>query len=262
MGTIIKRPEIKGDIVHVASDPHGNILVIDDRKHRILSFDSVFEQSKILRASPNVPVHEYNRAMLLPIAFASPSRVTVLGLGGGALAHGLFTLLPDSIIDVYELRRKVAEIAKDWFALPESERLRVHIADARLAVDQLPEASTDMILTDLYSADRMSPAQSQRQFIKACSRALSSAGWLVLNYHRMPEPDGNLLRELKRQFPLLLVFKSRTNNWVIYGRKQDFDPWSIDKSWLNALEERLPIGWRKLIKKLSRLVPAVTPSEP
>ncbi len=260
MGTIIKRPEIKGDIVHVASDPHGNILVIDDRKHRILSFDSVFEQSKILRAAPHVPVHEYNRAMLLPIAFCDPARVTVLGLGGGVLAHGLFTILPQSTIQVYELRRKVADIAKEWFALPESDRLSVQIADARLAIDQLPEAGTDMVLTDLYSADRMSPAQSQRQFIKACGRALSDTGWLVLNYHRMPEPDGNLVRELKRQFPVLLVFKSRTNNWVIYGRKQEFDPWTVDKSRLNSLEERLPIGWRKLMKKLSRLTPAL-PSE-
>src|SRR5690554_7151082 len=182
MGTILKSPEIKGDIVHVARDNYGNILVIDDRKHRILSFDSVFEQSKILRSAPQVPVHEYNRAMLLPIAFTTPAKVTVLGLGGGALAHGLFTLLPESSIEVYELRRKVAEVAKEWFALPESDRLKVHIADARLAVIHQPKAATDMILTDLYSADRMSPAQSQRQFIKACSRALSANGWLILNY--------------------------------------------------------------------------------
>ena len=44
MGTIIKRPDIKGDIVHVANDRYGNILVIDDRKHRILSFDSGDEE--------------------------------------------------------------------------------------------------------------------------------------------------------------------------------------------------------------------------
>ena len=70
-----------------------------------------------------------------------------------------------------------------------------------------------------------------------------------------PEPDGNLLRELRRQFPLLLVFKSKTNNWVIYGHKQAIDPLPADKARLNALEARLPIGWRKLVNKLSRLAP-------
>jgi len=256
MDTRLRIPHIKGDIVYVTRDNYGNILVIDDRKHRILSFDSVFEQSKILRATPQVPVHEYNRAMLLPVAFTTPARVTVLGLGGGVLAHGLFTLLPEALIDVYELRRKVTEIARAWFALPESDRLRIHVADARVAVDQLPPAGTDMILTDLYNADRMSPAQNQRQFIKACSRALSAKGWLVLNYHRMPEPEGNLMRELKRQFPLLLVFKSKTNNWVIYGHKQGVDPLPVDKGRLDTLETRLPVGWRRLLNKLQPMTPA------
>src|SRR5690554_6369780 len=163
MGTILKSPEIEGDIVHVTRDNYGNILVIDDRKHRILSFDSVYEQSKIWCASPQVPVHEYSRAMLLPIAFASPARVTVLGLGSGVLAHGLFTLLPEACIEVYELRRKVADIPRQRFSLPESDRLDIHVAHIHVAVDDLPEAGTDMLLTHLYSADCMSPAQSQRQ---------------------------------------------------------------------------------------------------
>ncbi|MEP3562676.1 MAG: spermidine synthase [Marinobacter sp.] len=241
---------IAGDIVHVDRDKYGNILVIDDRKHRILSFDSVFEQSKIVRAAPNVPVHEYNRAMLLPVAFHEPQQVTVLGLGGGVLAHGLHKLLPQSDIQVFELREKVEQIARKWFALPSSDRLQVTIQDARLAVDNLPEASTEMILTDLYSADKMSPAQGQRRFIKACSRALTNSGWLALNYHKMPEANGNLVRELRRQFPLLLVFRSRTNNWVIYGSKQGFSNVNIEASRCAELEKRLPVGWAKLRKKL------------
>ncbi|WP_372965825.1 spermidine synthase [Marinobacter sp.] len=244
---------IAGDIVHVDQDKYGNILVIDGRKHRVLSFDSIFEQSKIIRSTPHLPVHEYNRAMLLPIAFREPSHVTVLGLGGGVLAHGLYKLLPESNIQVFELRAKVADIAREWFYLPDNDRLKVEIQDARLAVDNMPEGSTDIILTDLYSADKMSPAQAQRQFIKACSRALTSTGWLALNYHRMPEPDGNLVRELRRQFPLLLMFRSKTNNWVIYGSKHGLNSVTLPASRLAELEARLPIGWAKLMKKLERL---------
>ena len=247
---------IAGDIVHVTRDQYGNILVIDDRKHRILSFDSVFEQSKVARAAPHLPVHEYNRAMLLPLLFFTPNTITVLGLGGGALAHGLFTLLPDARIEVTELRARVVEIAHDWFSLPRDERLRIAVGDAKQAISDLPAASTDLILTDLYSADRMHPSQAQRQFIKACSRALTDQGWLALNYHRMPEDDGNLLRELRRQFPCLLIYTSKSKNVVIFGCKSAFEPWPLDSQRINALEKQLPIAWRKLAKKLQPLAPA------
>ncbi|SFM94823.1 O-methyltransferase [Marinobacter pelagius] len=244
-------PEIRGEIVHVTRDALGNILVIDDRKHRVLSFDSIFEQSKIARATPYLPVHEYSRAMLIPAAFTEPAHVTVLGLGGGALAHGLYRLFPECRVHVIELRPKVLEIAREWFALPDSDRMEVTIADARKAVAELPPASTNMIFTDLYNADRMSPAQAQRRFIKDCCTALTDNGWLILNYHKVPDESGSLFRELVRQFPCLLYFHSKTNNTVIYGCKEPFYPWPLDVPHLKELEERLPIGWRKLMKKLS-----------
>lgn len=246
----MQKPEIRGDIVHVTRDAVGNILVIDDRKHRVLSFDSVFEQSKIARAAPHVPVHEYSRAMLLPAAFATPEHVTVLGMGGGALAHGLYHLFPDCAVHVVELRPKVVEVAREWFGLPQSDRLEITLGDARKVVADLPPASTRMIFTDLYGADRMSPAQAQRRFIKDCSQALTDDGWLILNYHRPPDETSPLYRELVRQFPCLLYFRSRTNNTVIYGCKEPFYPWPLDLPHLATLESRLPIAWRKLMKKL------------
>ena len=71
---------MKGEIIHYTRDALGGILVVDYRKHRVMTFDSVFEQSKIDRRKPHLPVHEYSRAMLLPVAFAQPAHATVLGL--------------------------------------------------------------------------------------------------------------------------------------------------------------------------------------
>ena len=97
----------------------------------------------------------------------------------------------------------------------------------------------------------MSPAQAQRRFIKHCCRALGDDGWLILNYHKVPDESGNLFRELVRQFPCLLYFRSRSNNTVIYGCRQPFYPWPLDVPYLKELEQRLPVGWRKLMKKLT-----------
>lgn len=240
----------QGDIVHAARDKLGNILVIDYRKHRVMTFDSVFEQSKVERERPWLPVHEYNRAMLLPVAYSEPETALVLGLGGGVLVSGLMRLLPDVQVQAVELRPRVLEVARSHFGLPDSDRLNVFCGDARRYVEESQPGCYDLILTDLYQANRMSPAQSQRQFIRQCSRALTDRGWLVLNFHRMPDENGTLLREIHRQFASVLIFKSKTNNYVIYGSKQSVTLMESNDRRLKELEERLPIGWNKLMGKL------------
>lgn len=243
----------KGEIVHHTRDALGSILVIDYRKHRVLTFNSAFEQSKIDRRRPHLPVHEYNRAMMLPAAFAQPRHVTILGLGGGVMASAFHHLYPDCHIHAVELRQAVLDVSREFFDLPQSDRLSVSIGDARDALEKLPVASTDLILADLYNADRMSPAQAQRLFIDHCSRVLSPAGWLALNYHRTPDPDGPYFRQLRTQFSVLLMFRSKTNNTVVYASKQPFESLHARDPLLTDLEKRLPIDWRKLMAKVGRL---------
>lgn len=243
----------KGQIIHHSRDKLGSILVIDYRKHRVLTFNSVFEQSKIDRRYPYLPVHEYNRAMLLPAAFCNPRHVTILGLGGGVMANAFHHLFPDCQVHAVELRQAVLDVAREYFGLPESDRLSVSIADARHALNNLPAASTDMILADLYNADRMSPAQAQRQFVESCSRVLTSGGWLVLNYHRTPDPEGPYFRQLRKHFSVLLLFKSKTNNTVVYASKQPVKAIHPKDPALAGLEKRLPIDWSRLMARVGRL---------
>ncbi len=244
---------MKGDIIHYTRDALGGILVIDYRKHRVMTFDSAFEQSKIDRRRPYLPVHEYSRAMLLPVAFAQPRHVTVLGLGGGVMASALLHLLPDCRVHAVELRPQVLQVAREYFDLPHSANLTITISDARDALNQAPDSSTDLILADMYSSDRMSPTQAQREFIRQCSRVLSDTGWLSVNYHRTPDINGPLFRQLRGEFAVLLLFKSKTNNTVIFASKQPFEALQSKDPALIALEKRLPIDWRRLMARVIRL---------
>ncbi|MEX0603121.1 MAG: spermidine synthase [Marinobacter sp.] len=241
---------LRGTVIHQTEDALGSILVLDHGKHRILSFDTVFEQSKIARGKPHLPVHEYNRAMLLPIAFSLPRRATILGLGGGVLVGALHYLLPECELHAVELRPQVADVARRFFSLPEADKVRLTIADARPALRDMPTASTDFILTDLYGADRMSPAQSQRRFIDECERTLTSEGWLAINYHRMPTLDGRLYAHIRQLFACVLLFKSKTNNYVLYACKQYFEPLGPEDPRLKALERHLPIAWSTLMARV------------
>lgn len=244
---------MKGNIIHFARDDLGGIVVIDYRKHRVMTFDSVFEQSKIARRHPHLPVHEYNRAMLLPIAFARPSHVTILGLGGGVMANALLHLLPECRVHAVELREAVVDVAREYFYLSESPRLNVTVEDARNAIEALPDGQTDLILADMYNAERMSPTQVQQEFIKQCSRVLSNSGWISLNYHRTPDLNGAFFRQLQGEFAVVLAFKSKTNNTVIYGSKKPIELLANKDTRLIELEEALPIDWRRLMARVIRL---------
>ena len=244
---------MKGSIVHFARDDLGGIVVIDYRKHRVMTFNSVFEQSKIARRRPHLPVHEYSRAMLLPVAFSRPQHVTILGLGGGVIANALLHLLPECQVHAVELREAVVEVAREYFYLSESPRLTITIEDARNAIAALPDGQTDLILADMYSAERMSPAQVQQEFIKQCSRVLSDSGWISLNYHRTPDLNGAFFRQLQGEFAVVLAFRSKTNNTVIYGSKKPFELLANKDPRLAELEETLPIDWRQLMARVVRL---------
>ena len=244
---------MKGEIIHYTRDALGGILVVDYRKHRVMTFDSVFEQSKIDRRRPHLPVHEYSRAMLLPVAFAQPVHATVLGLGGGVMVSALLHLLPDCQVHAVELRPRVLDVAREYFSLPHSANLMMTIGDARDALSKTPEGSSDLILADMYNSDRMSPAQAQRQFIRQSSRVLGDSGWLAINYHRTPDINGPLFHQLRAEFAVLLLFKSKTNNTVIFASKRPFEALNTKDPTLVELENRLPIDWRRLMGRVIRL---------
>src|SRR5690554_5818012 len=114
---------LDGTIVHSTSDSIGNILVVDYPTYRVLSFDSIYEQSGFYLEKPYALVHEYTRIMMLVLGFCEPRHITLLGLGGGSLLRSLHHYLSHCNFTVIELRKKVYEIAKEYFDIPDDKRV-------------------------------------------------------------------------------------------------------------------------------------------
>jgi spermidine synthase len=70
--------------------------------------------------------------MLLGMLFVDTRRMTILGFGGGSLAHSLSNYFPESVIQVVEIRPAVIEIAYDWFEFSQLDNLHVVNADANI----------------------------------------------------------------------------------------------------------------------------------
>ena len=211
--------EAEGQIVLSTSDAFGNILVIDYQGYRVLTFDSPFVQSGFYLEQPFAVVHEYISIMVLVLGFVAPRHVTVLGLGGGSLLRSLHHALPRCHFQVAEIRAKVRDIARDFFFIPMDDRVTISITDAQSQLEALGEESTDIVFSDLYDADVMSPVQAHEAFVRQSGRVLCERGWLVASYHELPKEDSHLMQVLREQFAQVWVCPGVIGNFILFASK-------------------------------------------
>ncbi len=211
--------KIPAKLIHRTSDEYGIIMVLDYPRYRVLSFDSFYEQSGFYLEKPYELVHEYTRIMMLTLGFTTPKHITLLGLGGGSLLRSLHFYLDNCEFHVVELRQKVFDIAKNYFDIPTDSRVRFSIDDAQLQLSETNSCSTDIIFSDIYDAADMSSIQVQKMFLIECERTLTQQGWLVINYHKLPDRHSVFFETLNELFPTLMICAGEFNSHVLFACK-------------------------------------------
>lgn len=241
-------------VVYRTSDEFGDILVIDRDSHRSLTFDSIFDQSSVDLKKPNSLVHEYTHAMMLVTAFVKPRHATILGLGGGCLLRSLHYTWPQCELHAVELRQRVYEVASEYFGIPVSERITVSIADAEQHLINTDDSSTNIIFADMYTAFCMNPFQVQQDFINQCYRVLNKKGWLVINYHEIPDLNISFFKFICSLFSDVYVYKTVIgNNNILFASKDRVDALVQYKSIVAGLEKTLGNKPLNFFNRLTRL---------
>ncbi|RDH84984.1 MAG: hypothetical protein DIZ80_05840 [endosymbiont of Galathealinum brachiosum] len=221
-------------------DEYGPIIVLEQGDKRTLSFGSDLQQTSLLMHKPQYLVHEYTQIMLLGLVFTDIRQITILGLGGGGLAHCLNYYYPQIVTRVVEIRQSVIDIAYQWFNLPQKANLKVYNRDAREYIKRVKAQSIDLLLSDLYEAQGMNELQAQTEFIEQSNKALSDSGWMVINFHQMPDKNSAVMKTIYQNFSDVRVCDVFIGNWILFcGKKES----AFDK---NEINERV----RKLAKKL------------
>lgn len=239
------------EVLYSTEDEHGRILVLDDGNYRILTFDSIYEQSCMRLSDPHKLVHEYAQLMLLAVAFIEPRQITMLGLGGGSLLRTLHHLLPDCTFNVVELRQAVVDVATRYFALPDDPRVTISVRNALREIARLDSASSDIIFSDLYDAYSMEPAQLHYEFLTECVRVLSEQGWLVINVHRFPDDAPVYFELLSSLFPTVILSTTAENTILLASNAQ---PAQVTPG-----VQRIETMERVLQQRFSQLMPRLRP---
>lgn len=211
----------RGKLIYRQQGRSGDISVIDYGTQRVLSFDDAHEQSRIDLDQPSVLVHEYTRAMLLGAVFVDDvGHATVLGLGGGCLVRALHALFEETTIVAVELKQSVADVAQQYFALPDTSRFNLIVADAQYYLKQRLPSSTNIIFADMFQAYCISPFQMQEQFLRQSHHRLTDDGWLVINFHQLPELDSPFFACLNKLFDEVFICSIYNDNHIVYAGKR------------------------------------------
>ena len=125
----------------------------------------------------------YTRLLLAPLMWnPSPSRVLMVGLGGGVLPRFLSGVYPEIEIDVVEVDSRVTELARHYFSFKESKKLRVFENDGRAFVKQ-SQHKYDMVFLDAFKGGSVPYHLKTEEFYREIAQSLTEDGLLVTNLY-------------------------------------------------------------------------------
>jgi spermidine synthase len=134
------------------------------------------------------PTHlefEYVRRIghVLDLAGEPGRPLDVLHLGGGALTLPRYVAVtrPGSRQRVVENDQPLTDLVRRRLPLPRDARIRVRRADAREALEALPEHSADVVVSDVFAGARTPAHLTTVEYAAAARRVLRRGGLFAAN---------------------------------------------------------------------------------
>jgi spermidine synthase len=201
-----------------------HIQVYDENGKRTLSFNGSWETTMSL-TNPLTGHFEYTEYFQMPWLWNHDiKRVLMEGLGGGSTPRALQHYYTNVTVDTVEIDPVVVEVAKKYFAVEETPKLKIHINDGRVFLRQTTNLY-DVILMDAYSTTRYGsslPRQlATKEFFTLANQHLSTNG--VLAYNVIGQIQGfratligAMYRTLNEVFPCVYLFPAEESQNVVF----------------------------------------------
>ena len=170
-------------------------------------------ESRVDRAFPASLDLDYTRTMMAGfLLHPRPTRLLMLGLGGGGMSNYLRGRLPGLEIDAVDIDPEVVRLAQTYFDVPKDDpRYRCHVDDARLFVER-QTAQWDMIMLDAFRGVFVPFHLKTVEFYKAVLARLSPNGVVVANLHNVTRMYPHDRETLASVFPNRYSFVSEGGN--------------------------------------------------
>jgi len=140
-------------VLESVESEYNNIFVVKHGRVISMNFgyrDSQYIESQFDLLDPTSLPARYTRYMTIAAAYRTPlQRAAFVGLGGGRTASYLVRNFPDLRMDVAELDPEVIRLAKKYFGVQETDRLKIHAQDGRIFLNRSKDRY-DAVFLDAY----------------------------------------------------------------------------------------------------------------
>lgn len=132
----------------------------------------------------------YDYALAAPYMAGLPDKteqdILILGLGTGTYATMCQEYFPRATVEGVEIDEKIADLAQEYFALPDT--VTVHVADGRTYL--ATEKTYDVIMVDAYQDITIPFQMSTIEFFTAVKEHLKEDGVMVVNMNMRSSKEG------------------------------------------------------------------------
>jgi spermidine synthase len=168
-----------GTVVHEESTPYQQLRIADQDGVRTMYLDGA-PQSATYVDDREGYVWSYSSYLHLPLLLTDElDRVLFVG-GGGFSSPKRYLQEYNATVDVVELDPAVVDAAREYFEVPDSPRLNVHVGDGREFLETT-DRTYDVVVLDAYRKDRVPIQLTTREFFELVSDRLDDDGVLVAN---------------------------------------------------------------------------------
>jgi spermidine synthase len=206
---ILKRKD--GRLAHVESE-YNDIYITKRRNQLIMTFQlkgwDYTESIANLEDPDDLPLH-YSQVMTAA-SLLYPSevkRILMIGLGGGSISTYYGRAMPDVHIDTVELDQRVIDVAKQYFALRETPRVRYIASDGRVFLNRSKDRY-DLILLDAYRGGYVPFHLLTREFYTLVKSRLTPGGAVAFNVHDGTKLYHSTVKTLSEVFPIVDLYPS------------------------------------------------------
>ncbi len=141
------------------------------------------QQSHVDLAEPDRLVFEYMRRIghVIDLLPAGPLRAVHLGGGAMTLPRYVSATRPRSRNLVVEHDAALVDVVRNALPWPRAHQIRVRVADARPALESLPDASADLIVLDAFASARTPGDLTSLEAFEHAHRVVGPTGTVVAN---------------------------------------------------------------------------------